>query len=181
MLLAKLDESGVNLTDEHNDFLFADASRMEEIKELSANICLMDRIQPINIDSDAGLSYDYAFLNEVQTPSTSYVNPLFAKDNQEQKCLKQPKIINNTISGDQIDSNIIFDEPNADVNSGSFEHDNNVQALYALEQLALNAYKEAAKQQINADKADNKARQLENELENKFIRDQDIIRDLEQK
>ncbi|GJW16411.1 integrase, catalytic region, zinc finger, CCHC-type containing protein [Tanacetum coccineum] len=46
MLLAKQDEAGVILTDEQNDFLFADASRMEEIEELSANICLMARIQP---------------------------------------------------------------------------------------------------------------------------------------
>ncbi|GJX12340.1 hypothetical protein Tco_0204098 [Tanacetum coccineum] len=34
MLLAKQDEAGVILTDEQNDFLFADASRMEEIEEL---------------------------------------------------------------------------------------------------------------------------------------------------
>ncbi|GKA88307.1 hypothetical protein Tco_0810071 [Tanacetum coccineum] len=46
MLLAKQDEAGVILTDEQNDFLFVDASRMEEIEELSANICLMARIQP---------------------------------------------------------------------------------------------------------------------------------------
>ncbi|GKF23158.1 hypothetical protein Tco_0075480 [Tanacetum coccineum] len=44
MLLAKQDEAEVILTDEQNDFLFADASRMEEIEELSANICLMARI-----------------------------------------------------------------------------------------------------------------------------------------
>ncbi|GJV18965.1 hypothetical protein Tco_1367985 [Tanacetum coccineum] len=44
VLLAKHDETGVILTDEQNDFLFADASRMEEIEELSANICLMARI-----------------------------------------------------------------------------------------------------------------------------------------
>ncbi|GKC66812.1 hypothetical protein Tco_1099410, partial [Tanacetum coccineum] len=44
MLLAKQDEAGVILTNEQNDFLFADASRMEEIEELSANICLMPRI-----------------------------------------------------------------------------------------------------------------------------------------
>ncbi|GJT41378.1 hypothetical protein Tco_0941243 [Tanacetum coccineum] len=37
-------EAGVILTDEQNDFLFADASRMEEIKELSANICLNGQI-----------------------------------------------------------------------------------------------------------------------------------------
>ncbi|GJW94598.1 hypothetical protein Tco_0174270 [Tanacetum coccineum] len=147
-----IEEAGVTLTDEHNDFLVADATRMEEIKDLSANICLMARIQPTNIDSDVGPGYDYAFLSEIQTPSTSYVNPLFAKDNQEQKYPKQPKIINNTIGDDQIDSNIIFDEPNIDVNSGSVEHDNNVQASYALEQLALNAYKEAEKQQIYVNK-----------------------------
>ncbi|GJZ97034.1 hypothetical protein Tco_0669368 [Tanacetum coccineum] len=40
------DEAGVILTDEQNDFLFADALIMEEIKELSANICLIARIQP---------------------------------------------------------------------------------------------------------------------------------------
>nr|GEY66667.1 hypothetical protein [Tanacetum cinerariifolium] len=62
VLLAKQDEAGVILTDEHNDFLFANASRMEDIKEQSANVCLMARIQPTNFDSDEGPSYDYAFL-----------------------------------------------------------------------------------------------------------------------
>ncbi|GJY62145.1 retrovirus-related pol polyprotein from transposon TNT 1-94 [Tanacetum coccineum] len=152
------------------------------------------RIQLANIDSDAGPSYDSAFLTKVQKPSTSYVNSLFAKDNQEQKYPKQPKIINDTIGDDQINSNIIFDEPNVDVNSGSVEYDNNVQASYELEQLARNAYKEAEKQQINAskvkqqnkvltqllelykEKADNKSRRLEKDLQTQFIRDQDIIR-----
>nr|GEU35355.1 hypothetical protein [Tanacetum cinerariifolium] len=147
MLLAKQDEEGVILTDEHNDFLFDDASQMEEIEELSANVCLMVRIQPANIDSDVGPSFDSAFLSEVQTPSTNYVNPLFAKDNQEQKYPKQPKIINNIIGDDQIDSNIKFDEPDDDVNISSVEDDNNVQQSYKLAQLAKNAYKEAKKQQ----------------------------------
>ncbi|GKA67459.1 retrovirus-related pol polyprotein from transposon TNT 1-94 [Tanacetum coccineum] len=40
MLLAKQDEAGVILIDEQNDFLFADASRIDEIEEHSANICL---------------------------------------------------------------------------------------------------------------------------------------------
>ncbi|GJU92658.1 integrase, catalytic region, zinc finger, CCHC-type containing protein [Tanacetum coccineum] len=131
ILLAKQDEAGVILTDEQNDFLFADVSRMEEIKELSANICLMARIQPANIDSEAGPSYNSAFLIE-------YLN--------------QPKVINNTIGDDQIDINIIFDAPNDDVNSGSVEEDTNVQQSYELEQLARNAYREAEKQQIIAKK-----------------------------
>nr|GFD05196.1 hypothetical protein [Tanacetum cinerariifolium] len=41
ILLAKQDDAGVTLTDEQNDFLVADATRMEEIEELNANICLM--------------------------------------------------------------------------------------------------------------------------------------------
>ncbi|GJU73401.1 retrovirus-related pol polyprotein from transposon TNT 1-94 [Tanacetum coccineum] len=134
-------------------------------KELSANICLMARIQPVNIDFDEGPSYDSAFLSEVQKPSTSYVNSLFAKDNQEQKYLKQPNIINDTIGNDQIDSNIIFDEPNVDVNSGSVEYDNNVQASYELEQLAIMAYKEAKKQQINANKVKQQNKVLTQQLE----------------
>nr|GEV75542.1 uncharacterized mitochondrial protein AtMg00810-like [Tanacetum cinerariifolium] len=142
MLLAKQDEAGVILTDEQNDFLFADASRIEEIKVLSANVCLMARFQPVNINFDVGPIYDFAFLSEVQTPSTSYVNPLFGKDNQDQKYLNQPKTINNLIRDDQIDSNIIFDEPTGDVNSSSVENDNNGQESYELEQLARNAYKE---------------------------------------
>ncbi|GKA76081.1 retrovirus-related pol polyprotein from transposon TNT 1-94 [Tanacetum coccineum] len=71
MLLAKQDEAGVILTDEQNDFLFADATRMEEIKELSANICLMPRIQPARNTSDDGPSYDFAFISEVQSSSNN--------------------------------------------------------------------------------------------------------------
>ncbi|GJV11045.1 retrovirus-related pol polyprotein from transposon TNT 1-94 [Tanacetum coccineum] len=61
-LLAKKDEAGVILTKEQNDFLLADTVQMEELEELSANICMMVRIQPANIDSDEGLSYDSAFI-----------------------------------------------------------------------------------------------------------------------
>ncbi|GJZ07443.1 retrovirus-related pol polyprotein from transposon TNT 1-94, partial [Tanacetum coccineum] len=138
MLLAKQDEAGVILTDEQNDFLFADASRMEEIEELSANIRLMTRIQPTDNTSDAGPSYDSAFINEVQSSSI--------KDNQEQMYPTNTKIINSTISDDQINSNIIFDEPNGNVNSGSVENDTHVANRYTLEQLARNAYQEAEKQ-----------------------------------
>nr|GEW50058.1 retrovirus-related Pol polyprotein from transposon TNT 1-94 [Tanacetum cinerariifolium] len=144
MLLAKQDEAGVILTDEQNDFLFADASRMEEIEELSANICLMARIQPTNQSSDVGPSYDSAFVSEVQSLSIN--------ENEEQIYPTHTKIINSTIGDDQIDSNIIFDTPNGNFNSGSVEKDTHVPDLCALEQLARNAYQEAEKQQIFAQK-----------------------------
>ncbi|GJU06395.1 retrovirus-related pol polyprotein from transposon TNT 1-94 [Tanacetum coccineum] len=84
MLLAKKDEAGAILSNEQNDFLLADVVQMEELEEPSANICMMAIIQPTNIDSDEGLSYDYAFISEVQTPSTSYMNPLFTDNDHEQ-------------------------------------------------------------------------------------------------
>nr|GEV94290.1 integrase, catalytic region, zinc finger, CCHC-type, peptidase aspartic, catalytic [Tanacetum cinerariifolium] len=69
MLLVKQDEAEVILTDEQNNFLFADASRMEEIEDLSANTCLMARIQPTNQSSDVGPSYNSDFVSEVQSSS----------------------------------------------------------------------------------------------------------------
>nr|GEU69943.1 hypothetical protein [Tanacetum cinerariifolium] len=140
MLLAKQDEAGVILTDEQNDFLFADASRMEEIEDLGANICLMDRIQPTNHSSDVGPSYDSAFVSKVQSSSIN--------ENEEQMYPTHTKIINSTTGDDQIDINIIFDTPNENVNSGSVEKDTHVSDLCALEQLARNAYQKAEKQQI---------------------------------
>ncbi|GJW12631.1 hypothetical protein Tco_1578458, partial [Tanacetum coccineum] len=60
--MRKKDEAGVILSNEQNDFLLADDVQMEELKELSANICMMARIQPTNIDFDEGPSYDSAFI-----------------------------------------------------------------------------------------------------------------------
>nr|GEW85122.1 hypothetical protein [Tanacetum cinerariifolium] len=144
MLLEKHDEVGVILSDEQSDFLFADASRLEEIKDLSANICLMARIQPTNNTSDAGPSYGSTFISEVQSSSIN--------KNKEQMYPTHTKIIDSTIGDDQIDSNIIFNTPNGNINSSSVEKDTHVPDLYALEQLARNAYQEAEKRQIFAQK-----------------------------
>ncbi|GJT45517.1 integrase, catalytic region, zinc finger, CCHC-type containing protein [Tanacetum coccineum] len=116
MLLAKQDEAGVILTNEQNDFLF-DASRMEEIEEFSANICLMARIQPADNTSDTGPSYDSTFISELQSSSNN--------ENEEQMYPTHTKIIDSTIGDDQIDSDIIFDSPNGNVNSGSIEENFN--------------------------------------------------------
>ncbi|GJT64429.1 retrovirus-related pol polyprotein from transposon TNT 1-94 [Tanacetum coccineum] len=208
MLLAKQDEAGVILTDEQNDFLFADASRMEEIKELSANICLMARIQPADQNSDDEPSYESAFVSEVQSSSIN--------ENDEQMYPTHTKIINSTIDDDQINSNIQFDSVKGNVNSGSVEKDTHVYDQCALETLARNAYDEAAKQQRFAQKvqqqnmtltsqiemykernrvlenitkdnnylkefleADERAKRVQKQAESQLYRDRDIIRDLE--
>nr|GEV84327.1 hypothetical protein [Tanacetum cinerariifolium] len=62
-------------------------------------------------------------------------------------------------------SNIIFDTPNGNVNSGSVEKDTHVPDLYVLEQLARNAYQEAEKQQIFAQKVQTQNKTLTSQLE----------------
>nr|GEU86088.1 hypothetical protein [Tanacetum cinerariifolium] len=144
----------VILSSKQNDFLIADDALMEEIKELSANTFMMARIQKENTDFDEEPSYDFAFISEVQTPLTSFMNPLFSNSNHEQTYHEQPRIVNSTTGDDQINSDIIFDDPNVEVNNGSIEHDNNAYNLHdnELEQLAINAYKEDEKQHILAKK-----------------------------
>ncbi|GJT11669.1 integrase, catalytic region, zinc finger, CCHC-type containing protein [Tanacetum coccineum] len=130
---------------------------MEEIEELSANICLVAKIQPTDNTSDAGTSYDSAFISEVQSSSNT--------ENEEQMYPTHIKIINSTIGDDQIDSDIIFDSPNRNVNSGSIEKDTHVPDLCVLEQLAINAYQEVEKQQIFAQKVQKQNMTLTCQLE----------------
>ncbi|GJS46328.1 hypothetical protein Tco_0596449, partial [Tanacetum coccineum] len=87
MLLAEKDEAGVFLSNEHNDFLIADAAQLEEIKELSANICMMAIIQSINIDFDEGPSYDSAFISEEEG---DLMRRLIDKGPYERKSIPNP-------------------------------------------------------------------------------------------
>ncbi|GJV44422.1 hypothetical protein Tco_1428958 [Tanacetum coccineum] len=64
------------------------------------------------------------------------MNPLLTDDDHEQTYHEQPKIIKSIIGDDQIDINIIFDDPNVKVNNGNVDHDKNVHDSYELEQLA---------------------------------------------
>ncbi|GJY16829.1 hypothetical protein Tco_0387251 [Tanacetum coccineum] len=118
MLHAKKDEA------EHNDFLLANVDQMKEIEELSANICMMARIQQATIDSDEGPSYYSRFISEVQTPSISFMNSLFFNSDHEQTYHEQPEIVNST-NDDQINSDIIFDDLNVEINDGNAERNRN--------------------------------------------------------
>ncbi|GJU80461.1 hypothetical protein Tco_1282826 [Tanacetum coccineum] len=151
------DEAGVILTDKHNDFLFADALRMGEIKELRGNICLIARIQPADNLFDAGPSHDSIFLSEVQSSSIN--------ENKEKVYPNHTKINNITVGDYQTGSNITFDSSNGNVNSGSVEKDTHVPDLCALEQLARNAYQEAKTQQIFVQKVQKQNMTLTSQLE----------------
>ncbi|GJS86357.1 hypothetical protein Tco_0768993 [Tanacetum coccineum] len=144
-------EVEVIFSDEQNNFLLADAAQMEELEELSTNICMMIGIQKTYSDSDDGPSYDSAFISEVQTPLTSFMNPLFSQSDHEQKYL----------------DDIIFDDQNVEVNDGKVEHDKNAHDAQdnALKLLARNAYKEAQKQLLLAKKVKQQNVELTKQLE----------------
>ncbi|GKE84773.1 hypothetical protein Tco_1558515 [Tanacetum coccineum] len=69
------------------------------------------------------LDYDSAFISEVQSSSNN--------KNEEQMYPTHTKNINSTIDDDQIDSDIIFDSPNGNVNIGIIEKDTHVPDLCA--------------------------------------------------
>ncbi|GJR50802.1 hypothetical protein Tco_1401323 [Tanacetum coccineum] len=70
-----------------------------------------------------------------------------------------------TIGDEQINSNIKFNSFKGNVNSGSVEKDTHVPDLCAIEKLARNAYQEAEKQQIFAQKVQKQNRHLTSQLE----------------
>ncbi|GKD55537.1 hypothetical protein Tco_1288924, partial [Tanacetum coccineum] len=101
MLLATKDEAGVHLDEEENDFMLDNAYGDNTLEELNAAVIMMAHIQPTDDKSDAEPTYDAEFISE-----------------------KLETIIH-TSADDQIDPNIIFDDPYVDYNSGQAENDTN--------------------------------------------------------
>ncbi|GKD43276.1 hypothetical protein Tco_1267921 [Tanacetum coccineum] len=125
------------------------------------------------------------YISEVQYSSNN--------ENEEQMYLTHTKIINSTIGDDQIDSDIIFDSPNRNVNSGSIEKDTHVHDLFQKQNTTLTSqlelYKERVQilENINGDnnylneflEADKRAKYFSQQAQSQFVCDRDIIRDLE--
>nr|GEV19239.1 integrase, catalytic region, zinc finger, CCHC-type, peptidase aspartic, catalytic [Tanacetum cinerariifolium] len=68
MLLAKKDKTKVILSNEQNDFLIVDVAQMVEIEELSANICMMARIQNSAFISESQVELFFVY----KDPSIDY-------------------------------------------------------------------------------------------------------------
>ncbi|GJT86324.1 hypothetical protein Tco_1068041 [Tanacetum coccineum] len=178
MLLAKQDEAGVILTDEYNDFLFVDASRMEEIEELSANICLMARIQLADHTSDDGPSYESAFISEVQSSSID--------ENNEPMYPTHTKIINSTIGKMGSNEEIRRLAQEAEKQQ-LFAQKVQQQNMTLTSQLELYKERNRILEGINKDnnylneflEADERAKRYNKQAQSQLVRDRDIIRDLE--
>ncbi|GKB56647.1 reverse transcriptase domain-containing protein [Tanacetum coccineum] len=99
MLLATKHEAEVNLDTEENDFMLMNAYGNDQVEDLNASMIMMARIQRTNNKSDAELTYDAEVIS------------------------KEFETIKHTSVDDQIDSDIIFNDPYVEDNSIQAEHD----------------------------------------------------------
>ncbi|GKD63691.1 hypothetical protein Tco_1305799 [Tanacetum coccineum] len=134
MLLAMKDEARSNLKDEENDFLLDNSYGQEKMEELTTAVMLMARIQPADGNAKTVPSYDAKAVSEVNASSKVH----------EQVSHVKCKTIIQTSNDDQIDSNIIFDDPYIENNGGTYEHDSNAHDEYhEIKMLAYNVQREA--------------------------------------
>ncbi|GJZ48201.1 putative ribonuclease H-like domain-containing protein [Tanacetum coccineum] len=132
MLLAMKDEAGSILKDEENDFLLDNSYGEVTTEELTAAVMLIARIQLADGNDETVPSYDAKAISEVNASSKVH----------EQVSHVKRKTIIQTSNDDQIDSNIIFDDPYVENNGGTSDHDSNAHDEYhEIQMLAYNVYK----------------------------------------
>nr|GEX47310.1 hypothetical protein [Tanacetum cinerariifolium] len=129
MLLAMKDEAGSNLNNVENDFLLDNSYGKETMKELTAAVKLMARIQLADGNNESVPSYGAKAMSEVNATS---------KVHKQVSHVKHKTIIQ-TSDDDQINSNIIFDDPYVENNGGMSDHDSNAHDEYhEIQMLAYN-------------------------------------------
>ncbi|GJW78935.1 retrovirus-related pol polyprotein from transposon TNT 1-94 [Tanacetum coccineum] len=141
MLLAMKYEAGSILNDEENDFMVDNSYGEETMEEIIVAVMLMAQIQPVDGNAETVPSYDAKAVSEVNVSSKVH----------EQVSHVKCKTIIQTSDDDQIDSNIIFDDPYVENNGGTSEHDSNAHDEYhEIQMLAYNVQREAEnKKQLN--------------------------------
>ncbi|GKG12366.1 hypothetical protein Tco_0346603, partial [Tanacetum coccineum] len=106
MLLAMKDEAGSNLNDEENDFMLDNSFGDETLEELTTAVIMMARIQPVDDNGVQKPNYDANSVSEVNA-----LPKMISKRVNEHKNHRKSKNIIHTSADDQIDYNIIFDDP----------------------------------------------------------------------
>ncbi|GJZ92547.1 hypothetical protein Tco_0664612 [Tanacetum coccineum] len=137
MLLAMKYEAESNLNNEENDFMLDTSYGEETMEELTAAVMLMARIQPADGNAETMPSYDAKAVSGVNASSKVH----------EQMRHEKRKTIIQTSDDDQIDSNIIFDDPYVENNGGMSDHDSNYHDEYhKIQMLAYDVQTEAENQ-----------------------------------
>ncbi|GKB42980.1 hypothetical protein Tco_0887922 [Tanacetum coccineum] len=119
MLLVMKYEAERNLNDEENDFMLDNAYGDDTLEELSEAVIMMARIQP----ADAEPKYDVEVISEVNASQINIISGMLSKGVHEHANNEKLKTVINTSDDDQIDSNIIFNDPYVENNRGTDEHD----------------------------------------------------------
>ncbi|GJU43561.1 retrovirus-related pol polyprotein from transposon TNT 1-94 [Tanacetum coccineum] len=111
----------------------------ETIEELTAVVMLMARIQPADGNTENVPSYEAKAVCEVNASSKVH----------EQVSHVKRKTIIQTSDYNQINSNVIFDDPYAENNADTSDHDSNAHDEYhEIQMLAYNVQKEAENQKM---------------------------------
>ncbi|GJZ97016.1 hypothetical protein Tco_0669350 [Tanacetum coccineum] len=86
-------------------------------------VIMMARIQPTDDKSDTELTYDAEVISEVNASQIDLINGFLSKGVHEHKSHEKLKTIIQTSVDDQIDYDIIFNDPYMEDNGGQDEHD----------------------------------------------------------
>ncbi|GJQ95415.1 hypothetical protein Tco_0006554 [Tanacetum coccineum] len=147
MLLVMKDEAGSNLKDEENDFMLDNSYKDETLEELTAAVIMMARILSADDNAASEPSYNAKAVSEVNASTRVH----------EQVNHVQRKTIIHTSDDDQIDSNIIFDDPYVENNGGTSEHDSTAHDEYHdIKMLAYNVQSQSIQTIHMLGKAPNK-------------------------
>ncbi|GJW57077.1 hypothetical protein Tco_0103808 [Tanacetum coccineum] len=125
MLLAMKDEARGNLNEEENDFMLNNAYGDDTLEELSAVVIMMAHIQPADDKADAEPNYGAEAIGEVNASQINPISGMLSKGVHEHTNHEKLKAVINTSDDDEIDSNIIFDDPYMENNGGTDEHNSN--------------------------------------------------------
>ncbi|GJV18625.1 putative ribonuclease H-like domain-containing protein [Tanacetum coccineum] len=155
-LLAMKDEAGSNLNAKENDFMLDNSFRDETLEELTSVVIIMARIQPADGNAVTEPTYDAKAVSEVNDSHKAH----------EQINHVKRKTFIHPFDDDQIDSNIIFNDPYVENNGGTSEHDSNDHDEYHnIQILAYNVQREAENQKRLNNELKKQKELLQKELE----------------
>nr|GEX42085.1 hypothetical protein [Tanacetum cinerariifolium] len=134
MLLAMKDEAGSNLKDEENDLVLDNYYGDETLEELTAAVIMIAQIQSADENVASEPFYDTKVVSEVNASTMVH----------EQVNRVKRKTINHISIDDQVDYNIIFNDPYVENNGGTSKHDSTAHDEYHdIKMLAHNIQREA--------------------------------------
>nr|GEW70904.1 hypothetical protein [Tanacetum cinerariifolium] len=169
MPLVTKDEARVHLNEEDNDFMLDNAYEYNTLEELNAAVIMIKRIQTIDNMSDAKPNYDTKFISEVTALQIDMINGLLSQSDHEQCHFEKLKTIIHISTDDQIDSDIIFDDPCMDNNKAEKQRKMNIELekQQALLQWELEMCKERVKEFKNKPNQSFDYKEAYEELQNK--------------